>query len=121
MTKIARHLPLLAFFALVSFSTQADAAVTRGGGGLIDSLTVNHTTADTHAQFHGELVIKEGGTKTLRSYRWGGSSCPGLTLPTAMVDRLVAAATGRTVRVVPEYKTGQGSRCLVGFKLKPKN
>lgn len=88
-----------------------------GNIGAIDAVTVYESSSDDYAMQHGMLVVREK-SGTLRTYRWGGSFCPGRTLTTSSVALLFEALRSNgTVEVVPSFKLGNGSeRCLTGFK-----
>jgi opacity protein-like surface antigen len=84
--------------------------------GPIVALRIQHHTSDTHAQFHGTIKVGDpiGG---YAEYRWGGSSCPGLTLDVEIVDRLQRGMNNPRILIQPYTKQGQGSVCLVGYTL----
>jgi hypothetical protein len=108
-----------ATLAVLGLSTPALAADNTGTAGTIDSVEVNETTADTYLQYHGRLVVNNGGK--LIEYRWGGSSCSNKTLSSDLVALLWEAFYRRdTSNITPRFQNGQGSnKCLVGFTLSP--
>ncbi len=115
------HRSLIAFAALtaLTFPATALAADSTGTSGTLESVEINHSTADTYLQYHGRIVIEGGGRMT--EYRWGGTSCSNKTLPLELVAMLWDALAQRDAfTLTPRYQSGQGSnKCLVGFSLAP--
>jgi hypothetical protein len=116
-----RTLVALATLATLSLPVQASAADSTGQKGSIESVEINHSTADTFLQYHGRIVVKNG--KTTTEYRWGGTSCSNKTLPEELVALLYEAFRSRkTTHVTPRFQSGQGNnKCLVGFTLANNN
>jgi len=108
-----RVFSILAATLILSAAARADTVQATGP---IVALSVNHSTADLHASYHGRILVGDivGG---YGEYRWGGSSCPGLTLPNEEVDKLQRGMNNPRILIVPITKLGQGSFCLVGFTL----
>ena len=102
--------------ALSIILTHAAMADTTQAIGPIVALRVNHTSADFHASYHGRIFVGDsnGG---YAEYRWGGSSCPGLTLPPELVALLQRGFNNPRILIEPYTKQGQGSDCLVGLTL----
>jgi hypothetical protein len=112
-----RSLVALATLATLSLPATVFAADSTGQKGSIESVEINHTSADTYLQYHGRIVVKSGKTST--EYRWGGTSCSNKTLPSELVELLWEAFRARKfTNVTPRYQSGQGNnKCLVGFTL----
>jgi hypothetical protein len=107
---------LLTILALPIIPTNATAADTIQAIGPIVAIRENHSTADSHASYHGRIFVGDsiGG---YAEYRWGGSSCPGLVLPPELVAQLQRGFNNPRIMIEPYTKQGQGSACLVGFTL----
>jgi hypothetical protein len=116
-----RSLVALATLATLSMPATVFAADSTGQKGSIETLEINHSTADTFLQYHGRIVIKSG--KTTTEYRWGGTSCSNKTLPSEMISLLWDAFRSRKdTNVTPRFQSGQGSsKCLVGFTFVNRN
>lgn len=110
-----RSLVALATLAALSLPTNVFASDSTGQKGSVETIEINHSTADTFLQYHGRIVIKTG--KTTAEYRWGGTSCSNKTLPSELVALLWDAfRTRKNTHVTPRFQSGQGSnKCLVGF------
>jgi hypothetical protein len=111
------HRSIVALATLVTLTLPATAlaADSTGQKGSVETIEINHSTADTYLQYHGRIVVKAG--KTTTEYRWGGTSCSNKTLPTELVALLWDAFRGRkSTNVTPRFQSGQGSnKCLVGI------
>jgi len=94
-------------------------ADTSGPQGKIVKLTLNQSTSDDFASFHGSITVRSGKSKH-DTYKWGGNHCPGLDVSAANVERLAGAFhTRRFTTIKPRYKPGAGgNKCLVGFDFK---
>ena len=92
---MSTHRSLIAFAALtaLTFPATALAADSTGTSGTLESVEINHSTADTYLQYHGRIVIEGGGRMT--EYRWGGTSCSNKTLPLELVAMLWDALAQR--------------------------
>lgn len=92
-------------------------ADSNGTKGRVIDLTVNESSSDDYAKFHGSVTLYAQKSKT--TYHWGGSYCPGKDLSSDSVERLTQAfLTRRWTKVTPTYKNGQGSyKCLVAYTL----
>lgn len=97
-------------------SASADDA---GSKGRVTRVRVNTSGSTEHATFHGSVTIRLASGK-LRTYLWGGSTCPGQKLEEDHVRLLVGAQRdrGRTW-LAPYYVASEGGdrRCLVAFEL----
>jgi hypothetical protein len=81
------------------------------------SLRVLERTHDEYAKLHGELVVYPVSKNKTRTYKWGGSSCPGRTLSDTNV-LLLSEGLANKMKVQIETKMGAGgSKCIVGFRL----
>ncbi len=97
-------------------ATALSADTTQGVAPIV-ALRIIHTTSDQFAMFRGSITIGDANLGYAQ-YRWGGSSCPALTLPTDLVDKLQRGMNNPRVLIEPYTKPGQaGSLCLVGFTL----
>lgn len=107
----------IAFVTLAALSLPATAlaADSTGQKGSVESVEINHSTADGYLQYHGRIVIKAGKTST--EYRWGGTSCSNKSLPAELVSLIWDAFQSRkNTNVTPRFQSGQGNnKCLVGL------
>jgi hypothetical protein len=110
---------LAAICTLVAPATAG--ADTSGANGRIVKLSINESTSDDFAKFHGSITVKSGKNAS-EVYKWGGNHCPGVDVSAANVERLALAFHTRRFTVIkPRYKPGAGgNKCLVGFDLRGK-
>lgn len=111
--------PVLCLVAALFAIPSTSFADSNGSVGTVASLTVYESSSDNYALTNGVLTVKEKATGTSRSYKWGGSICPGRTVSANSLALLFDALRSKeNVDIVPAYKTGNGNeRCLTGFKL----
>lgn len=114
--RLSRSLAALAVATILAVPATAAAADSIGQKGKVEAVEVFAPASDTHNKYHGRIFVNSGNSK--QEYRWGGTSCGNKVIDDTMLDLLYRAMRNNSMRIVPAYKSGQGStRCLVGFKL----
>ena len=108
--------PLLALLLGVGALAQPGAADVQAATGRLVALLVVEPTSDTYPLYHGQITVGDsiGGFAT---YHWGGSFCPGQTLPLETVASLQRALDNPRILVQPFTKNGQGGNlCVVAVR-----
>jgi len=106
---------LVLLLALLAVAPPGAADVQAATGRLV-ALLVVESTSDTYPLYHGQITVGDsiGGFAT---YHWGGSFCPGQTIPTTSVASLQRALDNPRIVVQPFTKNGQGGNlCVVAVR-----